>query len=390
MAYSFDDLTKPMTRQQVQAAIYNALATVGVNTTTWKSGAVVRAFTVAVSATIAALTSFQARVANSGFLERSAGDWLTTVAKFVYFLDREEASYATSTVTLTNTAGGVYTVAVGDLLVANTVTGKQYYNTVSFTLGALQTDLPPVPISAKEPGSASAAAAGEITTLTTVLPGVECTNASAFTARDRESDPELIARCKESLGPLSPMGPWDAYSSAVKNVKRSDGSTLGITRTRITKDGYGNLTCYMATATSGVDPSDVALAQAASNRYAEPQCVTATMASATTKAVNIVQEVWAYNTSALTPAQIEAAIYSAQLAYMRTQPIGGNVIDSGPGKIYVDALRSVTGAAVPSIFIRSLITTPAADVDFAANEVPVLGTVLTTLHQVPTPEGYAP
>lgn len=392
MAYSFADLIQPMTRQEVQTAIYSALTSAGVNTTSWKTGAVVRTMIVSVSAVIAALTTLKAQIARSGFLEFAAGDWLAIVARYVYDVEREPASFATGTVTLDNEGGGVFEIeAAGDFIVSHKVTGKSYRNTAPFTLGALQIGVV-VPVSAVEIGSGSDAEADDLTVLTTPLPGVECSNEGALSARDEETDPELRARCKERLGALSPMGPWDAYSYAVKTAKRTDTlASLGITRVRLTKDGFGNVTVYLATGEGGVQPSDVALAQDAIERKAVPQAVTATAVSATPKIINVAQEVWAYNTSALTPEQIEEAIYVKLRDYLALQPVGGNDIEDGQGRIYTDVLRSVTNSAIPSLVIRTQMATPAGDsVTLAAFEVPVIGTVLTTLHQVPAPEGHAP
>lgn len=392
MAYSFTDLTQPMTRQQVQTAIYNALAITGINTTSWKTGAVVRTIIVAISAVIAAFTRLTALISRAGFLELSSGDWLTLVAHYVYGVDRDLATFATGYVTLTNTAGGVYEMDVGDLIVTNPTTQKSYRNTEAFTLAALQTDLPPVPISAIEVGAASNSEAGAITELTTALPGVECENEAAVEGRDEETDPELRERCQETLGALSPMGPWDAYSAAVKNATRPTGAKIGITRVRLKPDGYGNLTVYVATATGGVDPSDVAIAQTAVQQYAEPQCVTATVVSATPKVIDVEHETWAYNTAALTADQIEDQIYAKLRAFINEQPIGGNVLtdEETTGKIYADAIKATIGGALPSLVVKINLTTPAGDTTVALNEVPVIGTVATTLHQIPTPQGYSP
>lgn len=391
MAYSFNDLTQPMTRQQVQTAIYSALATTGINTTSWKTGAVVRTMIVGISAVISALTRLTALIARTGFLELSSGDWLTIVAHYVYSTDRDLATFATGYVTLKNNGGGVYEVDVGDLIVTNPTTQKSYRNTEAFTLEAGQQDLPPIGVSAIEVGTPSNSAAEAITVVTTALPNVECKNAAAVEGRDEETDPELRQRCRETLGALSPMGPWDAYSSAIKNARRSTGASLGVTRVRTVPDGYGNITIYIATATGGVVPSDVAIAQTAVQQWAEPQCVTATVVSATPVAIAVTHETWCYNTSAMTLAQIEAAIYAALRAFVNSQPVGGNKItDADTGKIYADALKATIGGALPTLIVHTDMTVPNEEyVTLAIHEVPVIGVVSSTLHQIPTPQGHA-
>lgn len=389
--FSLKDLTTPLTREQVQASIYDVLGIVGVNTTVWKPGAVVRTMITAVSIVAAAFSSLQAKIARAGWLELADGAWLTLVARYVFNVERFEATFASGEATLTNAGGGVYTLDPNDLVISNPDTGKTYRNTAPFTLGALSSIT--IPIVATEAGSASTSTPNTIVELETPLLGVTCTNAKAVVGQDEESDPSLRTRCYEKLGALSPNGPWDAYSSAARNARRSDGTQIGVTRVRVQDDGYGAVNTYVATATGGVTgtagdvETDLGAVDDAIQRQAGPLAVTANTYSASPVTVPVTYELWMYNTSGLSEEEIKAAVAERLTTGMATQPIGGNVIGSDPGKIFLDSIRTTIGATRPEIF-HVVLTSPAADVVLDEDEVPVLGAVTATaIHQLPPTEG---
>jgi phage-related baseplate assembly protein len=390
MAFTLDELTTPLTRQQVEAKIYEVIATLGTTTTTWKPGAVARTMIVACSIVIAAFSQLTALIARSGFLELASGAWLALVAWYVFGVEKEYGTYAEGSITLTNTGGGIYTFDVDDLTVSNPASGKTYRNTSAFSLSALSTVT--VAIRAVEAGSNSTSGPGTITAMETTIPGVTCMNAAAVIGLDEEADPTLRARCGEKLGSLSPMGPWDAYSYAARNARRSDLTRIGVTRVRSVKDGFGNLTVYVATASGTVTgaPNDITTDLGAVNeaiqRLAAPLAVTANVASATPLAIPVTYRVWMYNTSGLTQAEIVAAIAAKLVAFMAGQPMGGNILGV-TGKIYRDAIATAIGAALPQIF-HVIVDTPSGDTTLSISQVPVLGTVTpTAITQIPPSEG---
>jgi uncharacterized phage protein gp47/JayE len=394
MTVAFEALVTPVTREQMQESIYAVLAKVGVNTTSWKPGAVVRTIIVGVSIVLAAFSNLIVKIARSGFLELSDGDWLTLVAHYVYGVDRDEATFATGETTLTNAAGGVYSFDPGDLTFGNPTTHKTYRNTEGGTLAALSTLV--IDIEATEAGAASTSVAGTITEMVTTLDGVSCSNDEAVIGDDAELDPALRARCSEKLGSLSPNGPWDAYAFAARNARRLDGTKVGISRVRINKDGFGNVFVYVATATGAVtgdaddDTTDLGAVNDAVQKKAAPLAVTANVLSAVDVALDITYEVWIYDTVAQTDAQIQTAIEARLVTFAQGQPIGGNVIAPDPGKIFLDAIRTAIGATFPGFIFHVEITLPADDLELALSEVAVLGTILcTAIHQTSPSEGSA-
>jgi phage-related baseplate assembly protein len=391
-SFSLDDLVQPVTRAEVQQSIYDVLAAVGVNTTSWKPGGVVRTMIYAASVVLASLSDLQAKIARSGFLELAEDDWLTLVAHHVYGVDRIEATFATGEVQLTNAGGGVYSFDPDDLIFANSVTGKTYRNTEAVSLGALSTAT--VAVQATEVGVSSTSGVGEIDTMVTIVLGVTVENPAGVIGADAETDPELRVRCSEKLGSLSPFGPWDAYAFAVRSATRADGSSIGVNRIRIVKDGYGTVTTYLAGESGAIpgdaeDPdTDLGAANDAIQRKAAPLAVNAVVLSAVNHTIAVTYEVWLYNTSALTDEQIEGTIEDTIDTFFRAQPIGGNVIGSDPGKIFVSALQAAIFDALPEIF-RVAVTTPAADVAFAPEDVAITGVItVTAIHQEPPPEGF--
>lgn len=387
---SLADLTTPVTRQQVEQSTYDVLGVLGVDTTSWKPGAVVRAMITAVALLLSAFSALMAQITAGGFLETAIGAWLTLVAKYVYGVDRVEASFASGFLTLTNSGGGVFADAAYDRTFRNPTTGKTYQNSTSFSLGAGSSVT--IAIVATEAGAASTSLAGTITEIQTTMLGVTCANAAALVGQDAELDPVLRARCYEKLGALSPNGPWDAYAFAAKNARRANGTSIGVTRVRVAPpDGFGNVTTYVATASGGVsgisgDPStDLGSIHAAILHQAAPLAVTAHTQSAAPFPISPVYQAWLYNTSGLTEQQIKDAVAAKITAYLSTQAIGGNLI-SGVGYVYADALRTVIGSALPQIF-HVVLASPAGDTSLSIDQVPTLGTITPTITQVPPPDG---
>lgn len=377
---TIEDLTTPMTREQVQASIYKVLAALGVNTTAWLSGSVVRTFVVGSSLVMSAFTYLAADIGKSGFLALSSGPWLTLVARYVYGVERIEASYASGVVTLTNAGGGVYTIDAGDLIVASSSTGHTYRNIAAFSLPAVSSA--DISILATDPGAGSTAPSGDITTLVTPLLGVIAVNDEAVVGENDEADEPLRLRCAEKLGALSPMGPWDAYGSALRNAKRPDGTSLGITRIRLVPDGFGRLYVYCATTGGELPPADLPYADEAVQQWAAPQAITAIVLSATGVTLAVTAEVFMYNTSGLTVAEIEAKLDAAVIAFANAQPVGGNL-----GVVYADAVRAAVFDTMREIYHVAM-TVPAADIVMDPTNVLIAGATAWTITQVPPPQGY--
>jgi phage-related baseplate assembly protein len=389
--FRFTDLITPLTRAEVRTSIYASMTKLGLRVTAWEAGAVTRTIVTACSSMFAALSELQAEIARSGFLEYARGPWLRIVAKYVYNVDAYEATFATGEVRLTNTGGGLYNVEAGDCIVRNAGTGKAYRNAVAFDLGAGSSVS--VTFVALEAGTDSNANAGAITEFVTTLNRVEVTNARPLIGQDAEKDPELRARCREKLGALSPLGPWDAYSFAARNTKLSSGAPAGVTRTAITRDGYGNLYLRVGSASGGVSAPALDAIDEAVQRTAAPLSVTAHVLSADALLVPVNYHAWIYNTSGLTNDEVKAAVAKALITLSTEQPIGGQklVSDETNGYVFTDAIRAAIGAALPEIY-HVVLTSPAGDTPVTPAQIPVFihdPETQATITQVARPLGSA-
>lgn len=379
-----EDLTKPLTVDQVRLSIYSVLAQIGVDTTTWKPGGVVRTMIAATSILISALSRLTAEIAKSGFLDTASGDWLTLLASNVYGVDRIEATFGQGSAVLANSSGGIYVLADGELQITNGRTGATYVNVGPITIPSVSSGIPCI-LQASQAGSASTALITDVMIVTSPLPGVTCGLQSAIIGLDAELDPALRLRCKEKLGALSPNGPPDAYGFVCRSAVRGDGTNIGVTRVRLTKDGFGRVDIYVANAAGGIDPSDLPFVDAAVQTQSAPLAVTAFTHSADEVPVNVGAHVYCYADSGFSDAQIQDLCAASLTRFFSTEPIGGDLVGV-VGKIYVSAIQNAIAGADPGLRVFNVaMVTPAGDLSLDANEVATLGTIGIVVHQVPPP-----
>jgi len=314
--------------------------------------------------------------------------WLVLLAYELYGYEADEATFATTRMKLTNAAGGLYTeadLAAGNVSYQHTITGKTY----TATSGPLDSDGNPAPLKpvtsapdnvryqdivADEAGSDSSAAAGEIVLLT-AIPGVSATNEATVVALDAETPASIEEGARESLGPLSSNGPADAYNAVAKD-RRLTGAP-GITRARTYTDSTtGQARVYLAGPSGAITADERLRAEVAIVEWATPGCVTPIVASAINRIINLQLELWLYDDTGLTEDEVKTIVQTAQLAHMVVRPIGGDIVDSDTGRIYIDGIRRATSQAFTDRdFIKQLVVSPGADVALTEQEVAVLGTV---------------
>ena len=393
-AFNFDELVTPVTPDEAEKSYYDVLGAIGVTTTQWQPGSVVRTYITGTSILVAALSEVMAAISRSGFLELSSGEWLHQVAHYVYGIDYLPATFASGVVTLTNTGGGLYVLAPGDLIALNPTTKKTYRNQAAITLNPLST-VTNVAILAEEVGTPSSSAAHGISQLVTTLLGVTVDNPASVVGRDAETDEELRSRCYAMLGSLSPLGPWDAYRYAAVNATRPDGSNVGVTRTQNQKDGYGNQTTFVATRSGGVPglvsnpTSDLGIVDYEIQHKAAPLCVTAHTSSAITIPTPVAYEAWMYSTASFTPAEAQTLISTALDNLFAANPIGGALLVASDttGYLFRDAIIAAIKGAIPEIYHVTL-TAPASDVALVIGRVATRTTTSGTIHVVAPPEGF--
>lgn len=379
MAFSLAELTKPLTRAEVQDSILSVAAALGLPTTSWKPTSVVRSIVRASAAVIAAFTSVTSDIAKQGFLDDAEGDWLTLLAQKTFNTVRNPATHARGTVVINNTGGAIFNFDPGDLVVANPANGQTYRNVDAVSIIALQTGVQVV-VEAIEAGSGGTAAPGTITAFETAATGLTVTNEFALVGIDAEEDPPLRARARQKQASLSPNGPADAYDFVARSATLADGGAIGVTRTRVARTTNA-VTVVCATAAGALTGDQLTAVTSAIQKQVVPLCIAATVSSAVPFVLNVTATVWIYTTANLSDTEVQALVRAALVAWAARQPIGGNVIPPDAGKLFNDDMRAAISDASPFIF-RATIAVPVADTTIAINEVPTIGTTTITVLQV--------
>lgn len=382
MAATLSQLLVRYTKTQIYNTALQVGKNVGLPVDSWLAGDPTRSLYYVLAEVLEAFDEMVAGWIASAFLDDATGMWLKILAKQVYNVDVPEATYAATTVTLTNSGGGYFEIEANDLTFRNTTTGKTYRNSSAGTLtagGTLDLD-----VVAEEAGSDSSASAGEIDDLVTALLGVTCANASAAIGTDEQSEATTRQQCRDKLGSLSPNGPPEAYAFVARN-KDLTGSSA-VTRVRVYSESEtGDVTVYLA-GPSGAVGSDVRTAvENAIVLWANPLCNTPTVLAATNVTQAITYTLWVYKSANKTSAEIQADVAAALQELFADHPIGGDIITpGGTGYMYKSLIESTIRGALTQAFRVSL-SAPAADLALANNEVAVLGTVTPTINLVDDP-----
>lgn len=380
---TIDQLIVPLTPLQMKTKIYEFLAMLNVSTTNWKPGGVVRLMISAASIVLAGLSLMISLIAKSAFAALSEGPWLTLVARFVYGVERGIGSFASGSITLTNTAGGSFDPAADEIIFSNPVTGKTYRNTAPFHLGSNSSVT--IAIRADEIGSASSTGPGTITHIVTSMIGVTCSNAGTLIGTDEQSDASLFADCMLKPQSLSPNGPREAYKFFAKNTVRLDGTAVGINRVVVSNSSTtGQSIVTVATPAGAVagtqsDPAtDLGATFANIAQNALPECATLTVRSAVTRVIDV--RFWAYFPgSMVVPASVQEATAAPVIeAWISSEdsPIGGVTIPGVCSNQFLrDTLRDVIAGAFKVRPTLVVISYPPADITLGATEVPEPGTI---------------
>lgn len=368
---------------ETRAAIYNyalGIATsLGLPVTSWQVGDPTRAAFHVLSAKLEALEANVSGYIKSGFLDHAAGVWLKVLAEQVYGVAVPPATYAETTVVLTNASTNLYIIDAGDLTFASSVTGKTYRNTTGGTLAVGPATTLSVTVVADEAGSASSAGAAEITRLVTALDGVTCTNATAAVGIDEQDESVTRQQCKDMQDATSPDGARGAYAYFARNPDY--GGTSAITRVRTYGDSTtGVVTIYFAGPSGGSSAADVALAQLAIVTWCLPLCITLVAAAATNVTIAVTYELWLYKSCNKTVAEVRTAVSTALGVLFSARPIGGDVVaPATTGKIYQSDILATIVKAIPEGF-RASVSAPSGDTALTNGQVAVLGTVTGTIH----------
>lgn len=383
-----EDLTTPVTRAEFETSFYRVMAAVGMRTSSWKPGAVVRAIVTASCVVLHAFSVVICQIIRSGFLDLASGWWLRLCASKGFGTDYLEASFATGLVRVDNTRATSFNESPGDVtfLGAN---DQEYTNVGPMVIAPNQTGVY-VTVIAKVAGATGHAYAGTITRFGSTYPGLVVTNPSEISGLDDESDESLIARSKDAASALSPNGPRDAYRYRARIAKRADGTSLGINRVLVEPGpGDGTLTVYVANASGSVPGSivdsstDLGRIHYLLNTEIAPIGDEPTAVSASPVTVNVFADVWIYTDAGMSDAQATSAITASVSDYIKSVNIGGDRQTSDEGSVFRDAIIAAILGAIPERkAFHCVVLTPSANVTLTTNQVPIVGTLQFTIHWV--------
>ena len=379
---TLQELTTPLTRDQITTSIYNVLQALGVETSTWKPGGVVRALITCFAYVLAAFSTWSATAVRAGFLLLSSGDWLRSAAKYDYGTDYVAATFATGTVTVNNSSGNAYSFAPGELVCQATLSVggqsvlKFYHNTANVVIGVGPSTVTDIAVQADEIGSASTAPAGAINTLVPPYPGLTVSNPVAVVGQDDESDASLTARALLAPSAVSPNGPADAYRYVCTSTLSPTSGTQIANRVRVIP---GNpVQVYVLGASGAVsgstgDPStDLGAIYLQLTTRVLPIGIGLTLQSGSTTVLTFGYTLSMYQ-SALSDADINTLVAQAVAGVVANVPIGGH---PPAGLFYLEDLRAAIVAAVPGAFHVTL--TISSDIALSVGQALTVGTITQT------------
>jgi phage-related baseplate assembly protein len=368
MTISIGTLFSSATAASILATGLEIAQALGLPVTSWRVDDSARALIKFAAEVLGDRETLAEVVIKGGFLSSAEDDWLTLLADEVYDVQRTEASYATSTITLNNGGGGYYEFSAGDLAVKSSLTDKTYQssNATIVTLAAGESKT--ISVTADEAGSDSAAGTDEIDTLVTTVPGVTITASTVATASDKQSDASLRIQCRATLGALSPNGPPDAYEYVARNSDLT--GVDDVTRAKALENtSDGTVVVYVASSSGAVAGASVTAVQTALELWAEPLCIQATATNSSAHTIDVTATV----SGGGVPATLSADVSAALATLFSEIEIGGTVALSA---LYATIHGYLVAQGVTSPTVT--ITAPTGDTALAAGEVPTNGTIDVT------------
>lgn len=328
----------------------------------WQSGSTPRTFVELDAEGLADVSATLAAIAAGGYVSTARGAWLTLLAREVYGLERKPAVQCQRQVELSDAAGqGPFSISPGDFTVAS---GELRFTNVdggTLTLNGTLT----LTVAAESPGSAYNLPGGSLVRFAVgALPGVTITDPGTITQQgvDLETDESLRGRCRRRWAELAVGGTEDAYRNWA--LAASD----QVTRVGVLAGGAGTVTLTLAGPAGAVtqdviDAVDAALAS---------KVILGMMLGVQSAVANDIDIVGTVRVRAASQATATAAIDAALRDLEMNTPVGGE-----RGFAFVSRERIIAAIAGAAGVLDLTLTTPAADVALAYNEVPAFTITLT-------------
>lgn len=339
-----------------------------------------------VPAIVNTATQIHGDAIRGGLLDYAEGVWLELLAINLYGITdgRIKETFATVNVTFTNTGANSYSFADDEVIVG---TGSVTYKAAAFDLAPVGNpgDEATVSVTCTVAGSAGSADAGTITTMVTTFDGVAVTNSTAANGTDEETDAQLRERCRLSRAALSNAGHVAAIEFVARSAKRTDGTSIGVTRVQVVEDSpsMGDVTVFLADADGAVDPDDVdridhllrtLVIPTGVNYIGTLDCDIVT--------VNITHTSRYKASAGFSEAELATMVNAALTELLKTYPIGGYIEEGGgpDGELFQSEIAATIACVQgESNGVRPIkgvtVSLPAANVTLNPGEVAALGTV---------------
>lgn len=347
-------------RDELFAKELEIAETLELSTSTWRKGDPTRTIYYTLAVLFEIHEGDVADFIRGAFLDTAEGDWAYVKAEQDYGVTASPADFAACTGTLTNAGLLSFPLDPGDLIVANSSTGKTFRNR-----DALQLDpsgvLTDVTIVADEAGSLSTSGVGDIDTMVSAFAGVTFVNTTTAIGNDIESVDNIKSRARLKPASLSPNGPSQAYAYVALTPSLNGGAN--ITKVRVNDDSTtGHVSMFLGNASGAPSTGDRDLVRDACAINCVPLCITPSINNAVEQLQDITYTAWIYDRASLTVQEVKDLIAAALAKLFLDLPIGGDVIPPAiSGSLYVSDIIGTIKGAHPDIF-RVTLATPAADV----------------------------
>lgn len=388
---TIDEILQKATRAEYRARMVTMLVTLSVPADKWKSGGVASTMLTVCAALFAFIDSTIVGIISDFFLPLATGTGLVRLAYYVYGVTVPEATFATGSVTFTNSAGGIYPMAAGEVTVLNSSTGITYTNVDAVTIPALGTAT--VDVRATTAGSVGNSSPAGIDTMNTTLYGVTVTNPAALVGIDAPTDAAVRQLCTNKLGVLGVRGVRTAYAYAVQTATNSvTDQPVNINRWSISESSHtGTVTLYVASPTGVPDADDVTGVATNVEALARPAGVTANTYAAAAVVYAPTITVYVLNAPGLDVDALKDAIDAAILTYISTYPIGGVTASDDTNTAFTglfgSGVASAIAAGCATLAVTLLSVKGATDQALLASEV-ITNSVTTIVVSVAQTSGF--
>lgn len=348
---SFASLIEPWSKDTALAFVLDGFRGLGFKTTSWGSGGLGLTVANFLADFICQSRAVTNEIAKGALLRYASLTWAKARAYSDYDELPTPAVRTVGRFRLTSSAGAPpYTRSARSVWVT-TSGGLRYVNTAGFTLASGGSSYVSVEFEAEYAGAAYNIPVGSTLSLVSAMPGVTVTNPEHANSdwittdgADEQSVESLVQQCVDKWATRSWQTPAQAYDYWARQA-----SPL-VTRVFVddqNPDGPGTLRVYIAGSAGGI--SDAGVIAAVDAVMQARRSITATVLTLGTQTQTVAIGGVVY-VSGVASSTVQAGVEAAIAELFAAIPIGGTVIGTASGHVYLDsivaAVRSVPGVAM--------------------------------------------